>query len=138
MAEAAIAASVQDFDLEKLVYWMDHREELESFLRAVREASLALLEAGRRVPGYKLVARRATRKWKKPEEVVKHLRNLGYEFEQYMDMNLKSPAQLEKVVDDIPEEFIIKKSSGTTVAPESDKRTDLNEQSYSALKRFQE
>ena len=137
LADAALAASIEDFDLDKLVYWMERKDELDSFLTAVRTGVLNLLEAGRRVPGFKLVARRANRKWKSERQVVDYFKAHGLEFEQYMDMKLRSPAQMEKELDELPDEFVVKKSSGVTVASEADKRVDLNEQNYSALKRFQ-
>lgn len=137
LAQKALEASVNDLDLEKLVYWMEHKAELESFLSAIQNGVHTILEAGRRVPGFKLVARRATRKWKSDQAAINYFRSLGLEFEAYTEMKLRSPAQMEKEVDDLPEELIVKKSAGTTVAPESDRRVDLNENSYSALKRFQ-
>jgi CRISPR/Cas system-associated exonuclease Cas4 (RecB family) len=137
IAAEALDQSIEDLDLEQLIYWMSKKEEIESFLGSVREAVHSLLEAGRRVPGFKLVARRATRKWKNEKDVLAWCKQKGLEWEQYTDTKLLSPAQLEKLIEDLPEDLIVKKSAGTTVAPDDDRRVDLNQNNYSALKRFQ-
>lgn len=129
---------VNEMDLETLTYWMNRKDELESFLTSVRNAALVLLENGHRVPGWKLVARRATRRWENETKAMAYFKEVGLHMEDFTEMKLRSPAQMEKILDELPEELVVKKSSGVTVAPESDRRVDLNAQDYSALKRFAE
>lgn len=82
---------------------------------------------GRPPTGYKLVASRATRKWKDAEAAEEFLREYGLaEYELYGQPSLASVPQIEKIIGkknigDIAE-LIEKVSSGTILAVESDPR----------------
>lgn len=137
LAEEALQMTALPVDVEALTYWLDHKEEIESFLSSVRTTALRLLENGCEVEGYKLVARRANRTWVNPDEVIRYCQEHGLGEEDYLDIKLVSPAKLEKILKKVPSEFTKKISSGTTVAPRSDRRVDLNEHNFGALKKFQ-
>ena len=91
------------------------------------------LEQGIEVPGCKLVAKRATRKWKSAEDASIALSEYLTEDELY-SRDLVSPAQAEKLLKTLkitlPEELVEKVSSGHTLALEDDPRppvqTDAN------------
>ena len=78
--------------------------------------------------GYKLVNKRATRNWADEERTVKYFAKIGLPAAERHVKKLISPAQAEKVLkanklpDTLPDHLVEKVSSGTTLAPESDKR----------------
>jgi len=105
-------------------------EQLEPWIKEVKNFAHAMLEAGADLPGYKLVQKRSTRQWEDPERVLEKLRPMRrLKMEDYSNISLLSAPQLEKVCKakkiDFEKEFgkyVVKRSSGTTLAPESDKR----------------
>jgi hypothetical protein len=98
---------------------------LEDWATAMRAHALRELEAGREVPGFKLVPRRPTRKWASETEAAAVIANeLMVEDDEMYNRKLKSPAQIEKIVGkkNLPADLVVKESSGYTLAPDSDKR----------------
>lgn len=101
-------------------------DELESWIKQVREQSHQYMEQGTHLPGFKLVDKRPVRKWEDETKVYESLklhlpRNVVY------TEKLATPPQIEKALKKAKVEFpletlVIAESSGTTVAPESDKR----------------
>jgi hypothetical protein len=115
------------YDPADLKRALDSRDIVKAWLKTLDEFAYAEAEAGRPAPGYKLVAKRPTRKWRSEGEVIDHLQNdpiNEYSPEQMFEPRaLKSPAQLEKIVGKGKlDEFITSESSGHVLAPESDKR----------------
>jgi hypothetical protein len=110
------------YDPLKLKDMLDKRPILQAALKALDEFAYAEAEAGRCPPGYKLVDKRATRKWK-DEEAVKGLLAEGVGNAMFAPQELKSPAQMEKIV---PKEtlapYIEAVSSGHVLVEETDKR----------------
>lgn len=101
---------------------------LDDWSAAMWDRAQAMLNEGKEVPGFKLVERRATRKWIDEGEVAKTLRVTGNLDEEIFEpRKLKSPAQIEKIVG--KKEFkntmagsVIKKSSGLTMVSDTDAR----------------
>lgn len=111
------------YDPAQLKLALDSRPALLAWLKALDEFAYAEAEAGRCPPGYKLVAKRATRKWRSEGEVVDKLESVLTDAELYEPRTVKSPAQLEKVVDKaLFADLVVAESSGHTLVPESDKR----------------
>jgi hypothetical protein len=85
-----------------------------------------MLEAGKPVPNYKLVAKRGTRKWTNESEAVESLLALGLTNDDIYDSKLVSPAQAEKKLKALklpmPDDVVAVVSSGSTMAHESDPR----------------
>jgi len=81
------------------------------------------IEKGYKIPGWKLVAKRGTRKWADEQKAVTALRDLGVD---PMKLAIVSPAQAEKLLkakkQNLPEGLTVSVSSGDTLAPESDPR----------------
>jgi len=105
--------------------------EIESWISAVTKLAHEQLEAGVKIPGYKLVNKRASRVWSSEDdiaEVLKKMRRVKHE--EVHNYKLKSPAQMEKLFKEkgidpaLLSEYISSVVSGTTIAPESDKRPD--------------
>lgn len=97
-------------------------KKLETWIESVQEHALFVLERGAHIPGFKLVQKRSTRKWRDGAEARGEIVYGNDAFER----KFLSPAQLEKKLGDGVAIFIKKnstnESSGVTLAPESDKR----------------
>lgn len=108
---------------EKLSEVLDMLGAVESRIKAIREEAYERAMKGNPPPGWKLVGKRATRKWNDEAEVCTQL--LGTD-ECFTEPKLKSPAQVEKVLGKKKfkeiEEFVSAVSSGYTLVKESDKR----------------
>ena len=116
-------------NVEALARGMAIVGQVEEWCRDVRKLAHEQLEAGGEVAGWKLVNKRATRVWNDPEEIHDTFhRAKSLKIEDYMDMKLKSPPAMEKVCKakgiDFKKyaEHVSSVSSGTTLAPEDDKR----------------
>lgn len=117
----------RDEVLADVTRWMPYADLMIEWGTMVKNAAHELLEQGAQVPGYKLVQKRAVRSWADEEKTREFLLKSGVSPEEMEVKTLISPAQAEKAlkavgVTAIPNELIDKKSSGTTLAPESDKR----------------
>jgi len=116
-------------ELKSLIEAMNMVDEVEDWCRSVRKCAHEQAEAGVKLPGWKMVAKRATRQWN-DESVVADIfkRARSFRIEDYMDMKLKSAPQMEKVckaknVDfEKYTDYISLQSSGTTLVKDTDKR----------------
>lgn len=110
------------YDAAKLKEALDKREIVKAWLKTIDEFAYDVLEKGGEIPGYKLVAKRATRKWRDPVEAQAALEGFGDEI--YEPTTLKTPAQMEKIVKDkkLIGTLVVAESSGHTLVDSSDKR----------------
>lgn len=136
--EAAIAleAAVPQQDPD-LADWLNKLPALESFVSAVKARALEVLEAGGKVKGWKLVDRRANRVWEDVDKMITFAHEQGLSTEEISSVSFDSPAQLEKKLGkgvSLPEDLWTKRSSGHTIAPESDKRPDVNAGRFQTLR----
>jgi len=111
----------------ELTQWLPYADMMIEWGEAVKQAAHRLLEQGGQIPGWKLVMKRASRDWVDETAAEDYLRTLPLAPDARYVKKLISPAQAEKAlkplgIKEIPEELIVKSSSGTTLAPESDKR----------------
>lgn len=121
-AIAKTSFSAPAYDPAKLAEMLDKRPVLEAALKALDEFAYAEAEAGRCPPGYKLVDKRATRKWK-DGDALKNQFFGQFRERMFEPIELKSPAQMEKIIakaDLAP--YIEAVSSGRVLVHESDKR----------------
>lgn len=98
-------------------------EEVSDWSKQVMGFAHEELERGHEVTGYKLVKKRATRKWKDEATAESVLRKFG--INDLHDVKLISPAQAEKKLKGSAldlSEFVVAQSSGTTMADEGDPR----------------
>lgn len=140
---------VVPYDPEQLRKALDSREIVKAWLKELDEFAYREAEAGRCPPGYKLVAKRPTRKWRDEGAAVDLLQNtFGAKelAEMYEPVSLRSPAQLEghlaamaafapevkakgkrkDAAKDFLAEYVVAESSGHTLAPDSDSRAPVN------------
>lgn len=98
-------------------------KSLRQFAYDVANAGNDVANAGNEVPGWKLVEKRATRKWASEGRAAEFL-------QEYIDSpyekKIITPAEAEKRLKSlkvpIPDELVVKESSGTTLVPVDDKR----------------
>lgn len=101
--------------------------QIEPVLREWRSQAQVYLEEGNAIPDWKLVNKRATRRWVKPDKSVeRRLARLGLSKDGRMPRSLVTPPQAEKLLKTIgkplPEGYYDSISSGLTLAPARDPR----------------
>ena len=113
---------------EEMADVLRQAEMIGNWVKAVQAHAHAMATEGNTLPGFKLVDKRANRKWV-DEAKAFELMVMEYDMtreECHVEPKLLSPAQAEKVVGKknmgLLNENITKKSSGTNLVPESDKR----------------
>jgi hypothetical protein len=116
--------ALKTINVDDLAAALDRVELLEGWIKDAKELAQTLLENGTDVPGYKLVAKRATRQWANEAAALTALTEAGCSAEELTE--LKSPAQVEKVLKkrkiDMPEGLTTAVSSGNTLASADDPR----------------
>lgn len=127
--EITLPVDWKSFTNEQIGRALTAFDQLEVWIEDVRKHAKDRADRGSPIPGWKLVEKRAIRKWSKPDIVEK----LAYEKfgAEAFETNLISPAQFEKIIGKQGAEFVEKHaaavSSGTTLVPESDKRPAVNQ-----------
>lgn len=119
-------ASLEAVDASKLAQYLDAADDVEDFIKSIRALAHTMLENDTPVPGYKLVAKRATRHWANPQTALEGLVGLGLTETDVTKTELLSVAQAEKVLKkhkiDLPSDMVVVVSSGSTLAVETDPR----------------
>ena len=120
----AARTAIKTVNVDRLAEALGQIDLLEGYIKDARDMAQQLLENGVEVPGWKLVPKRATRKWADDKKVLTTLTEAGLNIEQLTDP--KSPAQMEKVLKKhnvpMPTDLIVSVSTGNTLAPEDDPR----------------
>jgi len=98
---------------------------IEQWCKDVKEAIYLNLSKGVAVPGWKLVNKRATRKWIDPKAAEEFLKKKRVAQKHYRNNSFRTAPQLVDIlkaegIDINLDDFIEKKSSGTTAAPVDD------------------
>jgi hypothetical protein len=118
--------AMQSIDVDKLASYLAVAPDIEDFLAQCRALAHQMLENDMPVPGYKLVAKRATRHWADPATAKARLLDLGLTETDVTKTELLSVAQSEKVLKkhkiDLPIDMVVAVSSGSTLAVETDPR----------------
>ena len=130
MVAESLRIPAKSRELDDLIKALAVVDEAEEWCRSVRKMGHEQAEAGVELPGFKLVQKRAIRKWKDDNSAMAPFKNSPkFKIEDYMDMKPKSPAQMEKVCKAKSVDFkryessIEAVSSGTTLVKATDKRT---------------
>ncbi len=106
-------------------------DKLEAWIEKVREHAHNVLENGGAVPGFKLVQKRGQRKWM-DEDITAAEARKRFGDVAFSEPKILSPAQFEKATKGVAgaDDWAAKRtetvSSGTTIAPERDKRPAVN------------
>jgi hypothetical protein len=124
------------YDAKKLGDTLHILDRVEEWAKSVRAFAYEEAKAGRCPPGWKLVDKRAMRKWIDESAVIK-------EFNKYniFEQTLMSPAKLEKILQPRDKErigdFTISESSGQKLAPLDDDRPEFDK-TIEAKKHFKQ
>jgi hypothetical protein len=127
-----LAADVQliprDAMQEHIEEWLPQADLLIELGNFIKELAHDQMEKGMPVNGWKLVAKRATRKWADEVKAIKYFSKLGLPAADRHVKKIISPAQAEDALKrnglpaELPAALVDKSSSGTTLAPVADKR----------------
>ena len=121
------ARQLPTIDRTQLAELLDLIDPLNSWINGVLETAHELLEAGERVPRWKLVQKAARRQWIDADAAIKRLKAANAYSDHLVEpASLRSPAQVEKLLAkeqrELLADLIEARSSGTVVVHESDKR----------------
>lgn len=120
-----------DLDEPMIARLLEQCGLIEDGIRAIRKEAYSRMCGGAQVPGWKIVEKRAVRRWSgEAAEVVGKLTLLfDLSEDDIVEKKVRSPAQVEKL---LPKgeraaltEHIVKASSGTTLARETDRRPEV-------------
>jgi len=117
--------SPESLTAQQISELLDKADVIETWLKAVRAYAQELIEAGDHVPGWKLVPKRGTRKWKDERMVKQRLASEG--LLGFMSEDLLSPAQVDKLAKkqglqlDLFD-LITSESTGVNLTRETDKQ----------------
>ena len=124
----ALQTRIKALDADQIAAYVANADLLETWIADVRALAQTMMEQGVRLPGYKLVPKRGTRKWLSEERALDELAALGFTNEELTETALLSPAKVEKVLKkrklDLPRDLVVSVSTGNTIAPESDPRPE--------------
>jgi len=116
-------AKLDALPAEQIAHYLDQIPMVESFLKDLQQLAHGLIEEGSGVPGWKLVNKRAVRKWTDDDKAVAYLSQVGVEpFEEKLITPAAAEKLLKKAKQDLPGDLVVAVSSGSTLAPESDPR----------------
>lgn len=113
---------------EHLEEWLPQADLLIELGNFIKDLAHDQMEKGMPVRGWKLVAKRAIRKWVDEAKTLKYFGKIGLPATDRHVKKIISPAQAEDALKrnglpaELPTALVDKTSSGTTLAPESDKR----------------
>lgn len=124
-------SSLAPYDPNQLAKSLLMIPALESWIKGVREFAYLEAEKGRVPPGWKLVDKRAHRKWRDDVNLDNIARNLGLKMPEVFETKMKSPAQVEKLMAKehrhVLKDFVTQESSGKTLVQTSDNRPQVKE-----------
>ena len=123
-ADRALQTQIETLDAHTIGGYLQSATQLQGWIDDLKALALQMLEANTKVPGWKLVAKRPTRKWS-DEDAVKHwLTDTG---DLSIFMELASPARVDKLLGKkkMPEGYVVSVSSGPTLASEDDPRPEM-------------
>ena len=123
---AATAPTEGTVPPHKLAEYLKAVPLLKAMIERIDAYAYAEARAGRPVPGYKLVEKRANRKWINETEVSLFLGSLKVSDDDIFEpRKIRTPAQMEKKLPShyqMLTKFVTKESSGLVLVPEEDKR----------------
>lgn len=126
--DRALYKSVKALDVDEVASYVAKADLLEQWIADVRALAQQMMEQGVRLPGYKLVPKRATRKWVNDDSAKAALMSLGLNETELTETTLVSPAKAEKLLKklkvELPRDQVVSVSTGNTIAPENDPRPE--------------
>ena len=124
--DRALKVQLTSIDPEMISAYLQNADILEEWIKDLRALAFNMLNSGLALPEYKLVAKRATRKWSDEKSAKQALLDAGLTESEVMDQSFISPAQAEKKLKKLkvplPEGSTVSISSGNTMALLDDPR----------------
>ena len=122
------SAQISALPAEQIGEYLKTADALEGWITDLRALAFSMLESGAQVPGYKLVAKRATRSWvNEPAALALLLEHLPES--ELIETKMCSPAVVEKKLKklkvSLPEGSTVAISSGNTLADVDDPRPQV-------------
>ena len=122
--DRALKAKLEALPVDQIAHYLEQAPLIEGFIKDLQQLAHGLLEEGQKVPGWKLVNKRATRQWTNEDKAEAWMEARG--IYPLQEPKLKSPAQAEKdmkkMKEKLPDDLIVAVSTGSTIAPENDPR----------------
>lgn len=117
----------QDQIAAEMEKWLPWADVMIKWGQDVKDMAHAALESGATIPGYKIVNKRATRRWADEEKAIKFFQRMKLPADERFEKKIISPAKAEKAlkplgIAELPKDLVVSESSGTTLAPADDKR----------------
>lgn len=141
--DRALKSQIDQLDVVHIGGYLKNADLLEQWITDLRALAHQVLESGKEVPGWKLVAKRATRQWVDDKLAYETLGKL-VPTPELVEHKFKSPAQMEKVLKkhdkELPKDLVVAISSGSTLAPVDDPRPavlQIGQQLTAALSKLQ-
>jgi hypothetical protein len=124
--DRALKVKLDAIDNDMLGAYASNAVLLQGWIDDLNALVQTKIEKGATIPGWKMVAKRGTRKWANESDVVHWADGKGLEAREIYSTEIRSPAQMEKVLKKrkltLPDELVVSVSSGATLAEESDPR----------------
>lgn len=130
-AQAEFGGTPSDLTEAQIADLLSKADLIEDWLKAIRSEAYGRAEGGAKIPGYKLVQKRAVRKWSGDADTVatELCAKFDLGLDDVLERKLRSPAQVEKLLPKADRaglaELITAESSGTTLARETDRRAEV-------------
>jgi hypothetical protein len=125
--DRALKAKLEALPVEQIAHYLEQAPLIEGFIKDLQQLAHGLLEEGQKVPGWKLVNKRATRQWTNEDKAEAWMEARG--IYPLQEPKLKSPAQAEKdmkkMKEKLPDDLVVAVSTGSTLAPENDPRPEV-------------
>ena len=142
--ERTLHAQIDILDVAQIASYLKKADTLEQWIADLRGLAHQVLEVGKPIPGYKLVAKRATRQWVDEDQALVAMMNEGLPEDELLVSKIVSPAQAEKVLKkhgkQLPANQVVAVSSGSTMVEDSDPRPavlQIGQQLTAALSKLQ-
>ena len=142
--DRALHAQIDILNVAQISNYLRQADTLEQWITDLRALAHQVLEAGKPVPGYKLVAKRGIRQWSDEDQALVAMLNEGIPEDELTTVKVISPAQAEKILKkhgkQLPANQVVAVSSGSTLAEESDPRPavlQIGQQLNAALSKLQ-
>lgn len=124
--DRALKSQIDKLDVVHIGGYLKNADLLEQWITDLRALAHQVLESGKEVPGWKLVAKRATRQWVDEIQAAEALIPMLDNPKDVFVEKIISPAQAEKLLKkekkELPKDLVVAISSGSTLAEASDPR----------------
>lgn len=122
--EFGAVRNINDLTPAEIADYLEKVPLIEEWIKSLRRHANNLLETGGTLPGYKLVEKRPTRRWRTEEEFVAWATQEGLDDDDIYEKKLKSPSQIERIVGkkNLPTSLVMAVSTGTSMVADTDNR----------------